>query len=117
MIHRRGLLQSAALGVSLAALGSPGGGSIIAYNLKGVVGLIDWHLRPKQVAALPNLVAHGTSFTADVFPPALAKALARRGLPLDSARGENSGLQVVVRSGAGYDGGADPRREGEARGF
>ena len=101
----------------MAALGSPGGSSIIAYNLKGVVGVIDWHLAPQQVTSLPNLVAHGQSFTADPFPTAMTAALAARGLPLDTARGENSGLQVIVRAGNGYDGGADPRREGLARGF
>ena len=101
-----------------AALGSPGGSSILAYNLKGVVGLIDWGLAPQQIAALPNLVAHGPSFTADPFPPALLAALAARGMPLDTARGEASGLQVLVRRPDGsLSGGADPRREGEARGF
>jgi len=104
----------------VAALGSPGGSSIIAYNLKGVVGVVDWHLAPQQVAALPNLVAHGPSFTADAFPAAITAGLAARGLPLDTARGENSGLQLIVRASGpagGYDGGADPRREGLARGF
>jgi len=100
-----------------AALGSPGGSSIIAYNLKGVVGVVDWHLAPQQVTSLPNLVAHGQSFTADPFPADITAGLAARGLPLDTARGENSGLQVIVRAARGYDGGADPRREGLARGF
>ena len=100
------------------ALGSPGGSSIMAYNLKGVVGLVDWGLAPQQVAALPNLVAHGARFTADPFPAAIAAGLAARGMPLDTAAGENSGLQVVVRRADGtLEGGADPRREGAARGF
>ena len=81
------------------------------------MGVVDWHLAPQQVTSLPNLVAHGQSFTADPFPADITAGLAARGLPLDTARGENSGLQVIVRAAHGYDGGADPRREGVARGF
>jgi len=101
----------------VAALGSPGGAAILAYNLKGLVGLLAWHLPPQVVAGLPNLVAHGQSFTADPFPPELSAGLAARGLPLDSSKGEASGLQIVLRRPNGYEGGADPRREGVARGF
>ena len=101
----------------IAALGSPGGASILAYNLKGLVGLLAWHLPPQVVTGLPNLVAHGQSFTADPFPAELSAGLAARGLPLDTAKGEASGLQIVLRRANGYEGGADPRREGVARGF
>ena len=105
----------------VAALGSPGGSSILAYNLKGVIGLLAWHLPPQVVAGLPNLVARGSNVSADPFPPALTAALAQRGLVLDVSRGEASGLQIVMRNAnghaSGYVGGADPRREGVARGF
>ena len=102
----------------VAALGSPGGSAILAYNLKGLVGLLAWHLPPQVVTGLPNLVARGDSVSADPFPPALTADLATRGLVLDVSRGEASGLQIVVaRPSGGYEGGADPRREGLARGF
>ena len=105
----------------VAALGSPGGSSILAYNLKGLVGLLAWHLPPQTVAGLPNLVARGNSFSADPFPAPLAQGLAARGMALDVSRGEASGLQIIAARpsslGGGYEGGADPRREGLARGF
>ena len=100
-----------------AAVGSPGGSSIIAYVLKATVALLDWHMSPQEAVSLPNLVARGDSFTADPFAPAIMDALAARGLPLQTARGENSGLHAIVRRANGYEGGADPRREGIARGF
>ena len=105
----------------VAALGSPGGSAILAYNLKGLVGLLAWHLPPQIVTGLPNLVARGNSLSADPFPPQIAAGLAARGMVLDVGRGEASGLQIVAAHPAGhaggYEGGADPRREGMARGF
>lgn len=98
-------------------LGSPGGNAIIAYNIKALVGLLHWGMKPQDAISLPNLVARGDIYSADTFPPAIADALAAKGLPLLTARGENSGLHVIVRRAKGYEGGADPRREGVARGF
>ena len=104
------------------AVGSPGGSSIIAYTLKALVAMLDWHMDPQAAVALPNLVAHGGSITADPFPDAITQALAARGMVLDASRGEASGLHAIMAKraygrGEGYIGGADPRREGVARGF
>lgn len=100
-----------------AAAGSPGGSSIQAYTLKALVALIDWHLSPQVAASLPNLVARGDSYSADPFPEPVMQALAARNLPLQTTRGEESGIQAVIATPRGYEGGADPRREGLARGF
>lgn len=101
----------------VAAAGSPGGSSIQAYNLKALVAMLDWKLSPQAAAALPNLVARGDKFSADPFPDSIMQALAARGLPLSTGRGEESGIQAVIAKDGGYEGGADPRREGRARGF
>ncbi|HZU64100.1 MAG TPA: gamma-glutamyltransferase family protein [Novosphingobium sp.] len=101
----------------VAATGSPGGSSIIAYTLKSLVALLDWHMRPQEAAALPNLVARGGSFTADPFPQPIMAGLAARALPLQTARGEASGIHSILVVNGRYVGGADPRREGQARGF
>lgn len=101
----------------VAAAGSPGGSSIQAYNLKALVALLDWKMSPQAAASLPNLVAKGDKFTADPFPEPIMQALAARGMPLSTARGEESGIQAVIVRPGGYEGGADPRREGRARGF
>jgi gamma-glutamyltranspeptidase/glutathione hydrolase len=104
----------------VAAVGSPGGTSILSYNLKALVGVLDWNLTMQQAIDLPNLIARGAGVTgeADRFAPGVVAGLAERGLVLKSNGGENSGLHgVIVREGGRLEGGADPRREGVARGF
>lgn len=100
-----------------AAAGSPGGSAIQAYDLKALVAILGWGMSPQDAAALPNLVAKDNRFSADPFPPAIMAALAARGMKLETSRGEESGIQAVVTKNGGYLGGADPRREGRARGF
>lgn len=102
----------------VAALGSPGGSSILSYNLKALVGVLDWNLSMQQAVDLPNLIARGGVVVgeADRFGPDMVQALASRGLTLRSSGGENSGLHgVIVRDGGRLEGGADSRREGVAR--
>lgn len=101
----------------LAALGSPGGGAITAFNAQAVVALIDWRLSPQQVASLPHLVARGDKTVAEPLPPAITAGLAGRGLPPGPWSGEESGLHLLIRNPKGYEGAADPRRDGVARGF
>ncbi|MCJ7453573.1 MAG: gamma-glutamyltransferase, partial [Steroidobacteraceae bacterium] len=103
-------------GKFFAALGSPGGSAILAYDAKTLVGLLDWGLTMQQAIELPNLYARGTDFYGEVtrFPPELLTGLAERGIVVKAGRGEESGLHgVVLRPGGALDGGADPRREGE----
>jgi len=99
----------------VAALGSPGGSAILAYNAKTLVGLLAWGMPLQEAIALPNLVAFGANFygEADKLAPTVREALAARGIEVKSGRGENSGLHgVVVRDGGRIEGAADPRREG-----
>jgi len=103
----------------VAALGSPGGPAILAYNLKALVGLLDWKLPMQEALALPNLVARGASFNAEVeaFAPGVVDGLEARGVHMVKGFGENSGLHGIAAVDGGLQGGADPRREGVARGF
>ncbi|WP_159828040.1 gamma-glutamyltransferase family protein [Novosphingobium sp. TCA1] len=101
----------------VAAAGSPGGSAIQAYNLKVLVALLDWKMTPQDAVSLPNLVAKGSTYSADKFPQPIMEGLAARGMPLSTSRGEESGLQAIIATSKGYVGGADPRREGVARGF
>jgi gamma-glutamyltranspeptidase/glutathione hydrolase len=48
--------------------------------------------------------------------PAIVAALQAKGLNVKPDQGEESGLQGIVKVKGGYEGGADPRREGVARG-
>ena len=107
-------------GKFLAAVGSPGGSAILSYNLKAMVGVFDWGLSMQDAVALPNLVARGDTFSGEVnrFGPELTAALQARGVMVKEGQNENSGLHgVIVRPGGKLEGGADPRREGVAKGL
>ena len=105
----------------VGALGSPGGTSILAYNAKALIAVLDWGLPMQAAFDLPNLVARGDDFGADTdrFGPTLQTELATRGVALRPNASENSGLHGSIwrqRDGVwGWDGGADDRREGVVR--
>lgn len=104
----------------VAAVGSPGGPSILAFNLKALVAVLDWKLPMQQALALPNLIAAGDFYASEPakFPPGVVDGLAAKGVKLTGgAFGEGSGLHGVERVPGGLRGGADPRREGVARGY
>lgn len=99
----------------LAAVGSPGGSAILAYNAKALVGLLDWGLSMQEAISLPNLIAPTTAYFGEVgkFAPGVVEGLAGRGIELRTGRAENSGLHGLLRSPDGLlEGGADPRRDG-----
>lgn len=98
-------------------LGSPGGSAIINYVAKTLVAMIDWKLDVQQAIALPNMgsrnrdteIEEGTSLV-DREPPLEAMGHNVKLLPFPS------GVHAIVVSPDGLEGGADPRREGVARG-
>ena len=103
-------------GAFVAALGSPGGSAILAYNAKALIGLLAWDLPLQQAFDLPNVIARGSDFYGEMprIAPELASQLAERGVALKSGRGEESGLHGVAVRGnpAAFEAAADPRREG-----
>jgi gamma-glutamyltranspeptidase/glutathione hydrolase len=103
----------------VAAIGSPGGPSILSYNLKTMIGVFLWKLPMQKAIELPNMVAKGSLFSSEpaLYPTGVVDALKLRGMPSLGGFGENSGIQGIIRRPGGYEGGADPRREGVARGF
>jgi gamma-glutamyltranspeptidase / glutathione hydrolase len=114
-------------------VGSPGGSNIIQYVVKTLVGLVDWKLDIQAAIDLPNFGAQ-TNATTEVEKGTVLSAL-QQGL---TARGHtvsvvdiSSGLQGIVFNGmrgnasapfakapgkGRWAGGADPRREGTAKG-
>jgi gamma-glutamyltranspeptidase/glutathione hydrolase len=100
----------------IAALGSPGGSAILAYNAKTLIGLLAWDLPLQQAIELPNLIARGADFYGEMprISAPLAQGLSALGVELKSGRGEESGIHGVAIRGnpATFDVGADPRREG-----
>jgi len=104
-----------ASGKAIAALGSPGGSAILAYNLKAIIGLLAWKLPLQEAIDLPNVIARGeeTFGEAPKLAPGVLEALAARGVVVKPGRGEESGLHGLVIAPDGTAiGAADPRREG-----
>ena len=120
-----------------AIIGSPGGSAIIQYTTKSIIGMIDWNLDVQQAINLPNFGAQTNATTSIekgsvIDTAALRNELTARGHTVVQSTVFTSGLHGVtfngLRSdgapgllarnpGAGvYSGGADPRREGIAKG-
>ena len=99
-------------GAFVAALGSPGGSAILAYNAKALVGLLAWDLPLQQAFDLPNMIARGSDFYGEMprIPAGAGRGDSRqRGVALKSGRGEESGLHGVAVRGnpAAFEGAAD----------
>lgn len=102
-------------GEFVMATGSPGGGSIIAYTAKTLVGVLDWGLSAQQAVDLPNVVARGGVVRVESARASdeLIDYLKNENFNVKESAGENSGLSVVVvQPDGGLHGGVDPRREG-----
>jgi gamma-glutamyltranspeptidase / glutathione hydrolase len=102
-----------------AVLGSVGGSRIILYVVKTLIALIDWKLNAQDAAALINFGSRGGAFEIEIdHPSAVWHALKVK--PFGhrvTASLLTSGTQLIVRRPDGtLEGGADPRREGVARG-
>ena len=105
----------------LMATGSPGGGTIIQYVLKTVVGALDWGLDAQQATSLVDFGASnsvttnvdGVNTTLDLT--ALVAGLKAKGHTV-STSAQSSGISTIMRvkkNGAMVlEGGVDPRREG-----
>ncbi|ESQ80114.1 gamma-glutamyltransferase [Asticcacaulis sp. YBE204] len=98
----------------IGMVGSPGGTSILSYNLKALVGVLDWGLPMADAIALPNVVARGDAIRieAPLMKPEILQGLKGMGYTIQEVTGENSGLHGVMFREGKIDGGADPRREG-----
>jgi gamma-glutamyltranspeptidase/glutathione hydrolase len=108
-------------GQFVEAIGSPGGPLIINYVAKVLVGTLDWGLNMQEAIALPNFGSRNgpTELEAGRFPASEIAALKARGHTIRVGE-QTSGLQGVQRIRIHgvplWFGGADPRREGIAKG-
>lgn len=99
-------------------IGSPGGSRIILYVVKAVVGLIDWQLDAQAAASLANFGSRNGPFEIENGPHAITITAEMQKLGHQVQAVEmTSGLHIVARASDGtLTGGADPRREGVAKG-
>ncbi len=100
-----------------AVLGSPGGERIPLYVIKTLVALLEWKLDAQAAAALPNFGSRGATFEIELGGSAVWTALKVKPYGHAISTGlMTSGLHVIVRRNGALEGGADPRREGIAKG-
>ena len=105
-------------GQLLAIAGSAGGSAIILHLVKTMVGIIDWHLDAQASVDLPNFGSRNGPFEIEgkIAGALLGLKMALYGQQVVDSDAP-SGLHVIVRRPDGrFEGGADPRREGVARG-
>lgn len=115
------VFRGSAPGDFVMATGSPGGGAIIQYVMKTVVGALDWGLDAQQATSLVNFGAanspttnvDGSNTTLDLT--ALVNGLKAKGHTVNTGA-QSSGVATIMRvtrdGQTQLQGGADPRREG-----
>jgi gamma-glutamyltranspeptidase/glutathione hydrolase len=106
-----------AKGRVVMVVGSPGGSAIINYVAKTLIGVLDWKLGPQAAIDLPNAGSRNgptelEKNTAVVALEPKLRALGHETVVME----QTSGLQAIVRTRTGWIAGADPRREGTAKG-
>ncbi len=101
----------------VAALGSAGGSRIIGDTLQTVIGILDWNLPMQAAIGLPRIIDMTGPVELEAGTPLAAQADALRDLGHQvQVRPHDGGLTGVRRVGDGWEGGADPRRDGVAKG-
>ena len=111
------MVYDARTGALDISIGSPGGSLIIGYVAKALIGVLDWNMDVQSAIDLPNRgsrngpteIEKGTELEGVV---ATLKAMGHDARAIDMT----SGLQGIRRVKGGLEGGADPRREGIAKG-
>jgi gamma-glutamyltranspeptidase / glutathione hydrolase len=97
--------------------GSPGGAWIIGYVAQALIAMIDWNLSAAQAASLPHALNRNGPTELEEGTPlvSLAERLQAMGHEV-AMRNLESGLALIRVTPRGFEGGADPRREGVALG-
>ena len=101
----------------VAALGSAGGQRIIGDTLQALIGMLDWDLSAQAALDLPRVANMNDATELEEGTPIADQAGALRALGHEvQVRRHEGGLTAIRRKGDGWEGGADPRRDGVARG-
>jgi gamma-glutamyltranspeptidase/glutathione hydrolase len=105
-------------GQCIMVVGSPGGSAIINYVAQTLVAMLDWHLDPQQAVSVPHYGSRNgpTELEQGCDLDVLVPQLQARGHPV-ALIDMPSGLSAIRKTAHGYTGGADPRREGTAKGY
>ena len=104
-------------GALVLVLGSAGGSAIINHVVKTLVAALDWHMDIQRAIALPNFGSRNGPTELERGTVAAAWADPLRALGHEVRIIEmTSGVHGIQRTRNGWRGGADPRREGVAKG-
>jgi len=98
-------------------IGSPGGPGIINYVAKTLIATLDWGMDIQSAISLPNFGSRNgpTEIEKGTSIENLQGALRSMGHDVRTIE-LTSGLHGIMRTPQGWQGGADPRREGIANG-
>ncbi len=98
-------------------VGAPGGSRIIGYIAQTLVATLDWKMNMQAAIALPHFGSRNgpTEIERGTTYDSLAGALTAMGHDVQIAD-MTSGIHGIMRDKDGWQGGADPRREGIAKG-
>jgi gamma-glutamyltranspeptidase/glutathione hydrolase len=101
------------------ATGSPGGPLIIGFVAQSLLDLIDGNETPAKAAGEPHFINLNSPTIIEKGTPleALVPQLTAMGHHVIASDELESGLHIVERVKGGYIGGADPRRDGTAKGY
>jgi gamma-glutamyltranspeptidase/glutathione hydrolase len=104
-------------GKLVLALGSAGGSAIINHVVKTLVGVLDGKLDVQQAIALPNFGSRNGPTELELGTAAADWAQPLRALGHEVRLIDmTSGVHAIERTRDGWRSGADPRREGAAKG-
>ncbi|XVJ70437.1 MAG: gamma-glutamyltransferase family protein [Rhizobacter sp.] len=97
--------------------GSPGAAAIVGYTVKSILGVIDWGLDVQQAVDLPNVINRNgvTELEKNTSAEQLKEALEAMGHTV-AVNHQTSGVHAIVKDGADWTAGCDPRRDGWAMG-
>jgi len=99
------------------AVGSPGGSRIIGYVAQSLINVLDWNMSIQQAVDAPHYVNRNGPLDLEEKTPlaALKPALEKMGHTV-TLRRLYSGLNGIVITSGGLEGGSDSRRDGVALG-
>ena len=107
-------------GRAMMVIGAPGGGRIPTEILQNMVYVLDYGLDPLEALRLPRIFPSPTRATVQLetgFPATVLGEIRAMGYQPTSESSGYARLYLIVRKGDRWIGAADPRHNGEVRGY
>lgn len=101
-------------------IGAPGGGRIPTEVVQNMVYILDYGLDPLEALRLPRIFPSATSRVVQLengFPASVLGQVRAMGYEPTAEAAGYARLYVIVRRGQEWVGAADPRHNGEVRGY